>query len=400
MKKVILFILIIIIYFNSISIAKFGNSKSRSQNSWKKTFFVFKRLYSIQHTKDKSYIISGNNLLNAWVLKINSEGHKEWDYTLDDSYVANSVLQTLDGGYILAGSTSTKGAGEYDFLVFKIDEKGRKIGESTFGGSKNDFAKSIKQTADGGYIVVGITQSKGYGDAKKRRNDVWVIKLNNEGFQEWDYTFGGKYDDLAESIQLTNDNGYIIAGSTCSKGNKFIRFDAWIIKLSRKGHIQWEYTFGGDKEDKAYDIKQTTDGGFIVSGSKNIERAKGDAWVFKLNNKGKKQWDYTYDVGCIASSIQQTTDNGYIVAGSTYQEGNYHNGDVLVMKLNNKGNKQWHRTFGENDYYEIATSILQTADGGYIFTGYADKVYDNTDNFKNDTNAFIIKVNSEGLLIK
>jgi uncharacterized delta-60 repeat protein len=175
-----------------------------------------------------------------------------------DDY-AYSIQQTTDGGYIVAGWTSSFGAGNYDFYVIKLDANGNKVWEKTFGGSSEDRAYSIQQTTDGGYIVAGWTYSFGAGIY-----DVYIIKLDADGNKVWEKTFGGSGWDEAFSIQQTTDGGYIVAGWTSSFGAGWE--DVYIIKLDADGNKVWEKTFGGSGWDEAFSIQQTTDGGYIVAG--------------------------------------------------------------------------------------------------------------------------------------
>ncbi|MDE2180364.1 MAG: hypothetical protein KGJ40_05895, partial [candidate division NC10 bacterium] len=233
----------------------------------------------------------------------------------------------------------------------------------TYGGANDDWIGSIRQTTDGGYIVAGYTTSFGAGNA-----DAWVLKLDATGAVQWQKTYGGVGYDEATSIQQTTDGGYIVAGYTNSFGAGYQ--DAWVLKLDSTGTVVWQQTYGGTDYDYATSIQQTTDGGYIVAGRTRSFGGAGfdDAWILKLNSTGTVEWQKTYGGtgGDEATSIQQTTDGGYIVAGSTsFGAGN---ADAWVLKLDAVGAVQWQRTYGgaANDY---ATSIHQTADGGYIVSG-------------------------------
>jgi len=278
--------------------------------------------------------------------------------------VAISIQQTQDGGYIVGGYTKSFGAGGWDFYVIKLDENGNKVWEKTYGGSNYDYAYSIQQTSDGGYIVAGWTGSFGAG-----KSDVYIIKLDEDGNKVWEKTYGGSGDDVAYSIQQTSDGGYIVAGYTKSFGVG--EYDVYIIKLDTKGNKVWQKTYGGSNYDVAISIQQTSDGGYIVAGETNSFGAGGsDVYIIKLDTKGNKVWQKTYggsgdDWAC---SIQQTSDGGYIVAGGTssFGAGEY---DVYIIKLDEDGNKVWEKTYGGSGD-DVAYSIQQTSDGGYIVAGY------------------------------
>jgi len=199
-----------------------------------------------------------------------------WDKTFGGSGIdkASYIQQTKDGGYIVAGNTFSKGAGKEDAWVLKLDSDGSLVWDKTFGGSADDNAYSIQQTKDGGYIVAGVTASKGAG-----HRDDWVLKLDSDGSLVWDKIFGGSGNDYAYSIQQTTDDGYIVAGFT-----GILNWDAWVLKLDSDGSLVWDKTFGGsDRDQEAHSIQQTTDGGYIVAGyTKSKGAGSSDAWVLKL----------------------------------------------------------------------------------------------------------------------
>jgi hypothetical protein len=154
---------------------------------------------------------------------------------------ALSIQQTKDGGYIVVGYTSSFGVGNWDIYVIKLDAKGDNVWEKTYGGSGYDIAYSIQQTTDGGYIIAGKT-----GDLYS--GDVYIIKLDKDGNKMWEKTLGGSGDDGAYSIQQTTDGGYIVAGYTSSfvagVAGGWYR-DVYVIKLDENGNEVWEKTFGG-----------------------------------------------------------------------------------------------------------------------------------------------------------
>ena len=244
-----------------------------------------------------------------------------------------SIIATIGGDYVVAGHTSSFGAGILDFWIIKLDSKGNKIWDKTFGGSNNDMAESITATTDGGYIVAGWTGSFGAGIL-----DFWVIKLDAEGNKIWDKTFGGSNLDYASSIITTSDGGYMIAGMTESYGSG--KSDFWIIKLDAKGNKQWDKIYGGKDKDEATSIISTTDEGYIVAGTTKSYGAGGsDFWVIKLDSKGNKQWEKTYGgkADDNARTITTTIDGGYIVAGWTESYG-AGKGDFWILKLDKDGN--------------------------------------------------------------
>ena len=264
---------------------------------------------------------------------ISEELYIEWEKTFGGSADdwANSIIQTTDGGYAVAGYTGSKGAGGFDFWVIKLDEQGKMIWDRTYGGSNHDFATSLIQTTDCGYVIAGITESKGAG-----KKDFWVIKLDEQGKMIWDRTYGGSAEDLTSSLIQTTDGGYAVAGYTGSKGAG--GFDFWVIKLDEQGKMIWDRTYGENSTDWAYSLIQTTDGGYAVAGwTESKDAGKNDALIIKLDHQGNKIWDKVYggEEDDYAISLIQTSDSGYAVAGSTESKG-AGKADIWVIKLNSK----------------------------------------------------------------
>ncbi len=285
---------------------------------------------------------------------------------------ASSVQQTADGGYILVGISegdATKSHDEASWLM-KTDSNGNKqwntILEGSFELGEWNKLYSVQQTSDGGYILAG---------EKGRRHDgsqFWLVKTDSKGNKQWDKTFGRSYSETAYSVRQTTDDGYIIAGGTFSLNTDV--WNIWLVKTDSNGNKQWDKIFDGENNngwDKAYSVQQTTDGGYILAGyTCTGPRDSGDfdAWLIKTDSNGNKQWDKTFkgDGRDQASSVQQTTDGGYIFAGWT---GPYRSSDFWLVKTDSKGNKQWDKTFG-GDGNDLAKSVQQTTDGGYIIAGW------------------------------
>jgi len=338
-----------------------------------------------------------------------------------DGDAAYSIQQTNDGGFIVAGVTSSNDGhvwgnhGGSDAWVVKLDSSMFIHMQKCLGGTGADFAYSIKQTSDGGFIVAGFTMSND-GDVSGNHgwNDAWVVKLNSSGDIEWQKCLGGTNDDYAYSIQQTSDGGFIVAGETNSNdgdvsGNHGWN-DAWVVKLNSLGDIEWQKCLGGTNNDYARSIQQTSDGGFIVAGytssndgdvSGNHENGK--YWVVKLNSSGTILWQKCLGgtvYGAIAYSIQQTSDGGFIVAGETRSyngdvSGNHGGIDYWVVKLDSLGDIEWQKCLGgtNNDY---ARSIQQTSDGGFIVAGYTSSNDGDVSGFHGYSDYWVVKLNSSG----
>lgn len=421
---------------------------------WDKTFggTDYEELTSVEQTSDGGYIlggtsysgISGNktgaNRGNSdyWVVKIDANGNKEWDKTFGgaDYEELFSVQQTLEGGYILGGSSfsgvngnkAAPNRGSSDYWVVKIDANGNKEWDQTYGGSDLDGLSSLRKTSDGGYIMGG-TSSSGISGNKttpwKGGNDYWAVKIDRNGNKEWDKTFsgdGGTYTDLIESVQQTSDGGYILGGMSASDKsadkteNSRGGDDYWVIKVDRQGNKQWDRTFGGNGDDWLYSLQQTSDGGYLLGGYSYSDKSgdktrnsKGqdDFWIVKIDGNGNKQWDRTIGGNKEDElySLEQTTDGGYILGGyshSTISGDKTENtksplsADYWIVKVDSKGKKQWDKTYDGSNGNGFIQSLRQTADGGYILGGYTDSYTgnDKTEDDKGDYDYWVVKLST------
>lgn len=300
------------------------------------------------------------------------------------------------------------------FLVFGLNANAQSPSiewQKCFGGTGHDNGNSIKKTSDGGFIIAGSTTSvNGDVTLNKGGTDVWIIKINSIGTIEWQKTFGGSGNDRAESIVQTSDGDYVFAGSTNSNngdvsGNQGSA-DFWVVKIDSEGILLWQKTFGSWELERAYDIQQTTDGGFIVTGSEGSFASGGgldDYLVVKLNGIGEMQWyvsfgGFGYDYG---KSIIQTSDGGYIVAGYAMSGGiivgNHGDYDFWIVKLSNTGVVQWQRSFGGSQG-DVANNIIQTNDNGYIVAGYTNSIDGDITSAYGSGDVWVVKIDSTGNL--
>jgi hypothetical protein len=263
---------------------------------------------------------------------------------------------------------------------------------ATYGGEYEEQVHSIQQTSDGGYIVAGRTDSFGEG-----QTDMWVLKLDASGNVSWQKTYGGTSSDFASTIQQTSDGGYIVAGNTYSYSDK--EGDIWVLKLDASGNVSWQKTYGGTSSDFARTIQQTSDGGYIVAGETwSFGAGSCDAWVLKLDSAGAITWQKTYGGAGVdqPSSIQQTSDGGYIVAGWTDSFGDIFFDNIWILKLDESGNVSWQKTYRQSgSESERADSIQQTSDGGYIVSGYA--IYGDAKILKLDSNGDVQNCSAAGI---
>jgi hypothetical protein len=249
-----------------------------------------------------------------------------------DSDFARSVQQTSDGGYIVVGETRSFGTGG-DILLIKTDANGNVIWAKTYGGANYDYAYSVQQTSDGGYILVGGTWSFGAGIF-----DIFLIKTDENGNIQWAKTYGGTREDYGFSFQQTSDGGYIVVGHTVSFGAG--NWDVFLIKTDANGNVQWAKTYGGTDYDLAFSVEQTSDGGYIAAGYTRYVDIISSYYVFlvKTEANGNLSWAKTYGGGISDGtfSFQRTSDNGYIVAGWTYSFGAGYS-DIFLIKTDANG---------------------------------------------------------------
>ncbi|MBP6810357.1 MAG: T9SS type A sorting domain-containing protein [Saprospiraceae bacterium] len=404
-------------------------------------------LNSIKQTADGGYIlggwsesdISGDKTENShgdsdyWAVKLDATGAIQWQNTIggNNRDFVQSLQQTADGGYILGGSSESNISGDKtensnggrDCWVVKLDATGAIQWQNTIGGSDDDYLHTLQQTADGGYVLGGYSESNISGDKTENSNgnyDYWVVKLNATGAIQWQNTIGGNDPDLLYSLQQTADGGYILGGGSTSdiSGDKTENGigggDYWVLKLDATGAIQWQNTIGGNDDDAFISLQQTADGGYILGGwsysnisGDKTENGNGssDFWVVKLNAAGAIQWQNTIggNGDDELSSLQQTADGGYFLGGSSDSnisgdktENRLGMDDYWVVKLDATGGVQWQNTIGGSSYDGLI-SLQQTVDGGYILGGYSDSNIsgDKTEDSNGGSDYWVIKLAPE-----
>ena len=290
---------------------------------------------------------------------------EEWTRTYEGITSVESFQQTADAGYILAGNTRPDTRRNSDISLVKIGPTGSEQWNRTFGGTfSDDRVKSVLQTSDGGYLIAGSTN-------RDNSPDIWLIKVSPQGQEQWNLTLEGTGYEEMVFVQQTIDGGYILIENTDYR----TRFsDIWFVKVDSNGNMQWNNTLGGIGQDEAYSVRQVP-GGYIIAGKTDSYGAGDfDFWLVKTDTKGEEQWNNTYGgyYGDSADSIQQTHDDGYIIAGKTNSfglgPGGAGHGDFLLVKTDSNGKEQWYRTFGGVSL-EFHPSVRLSPDGGYILGG-------------------------------
>lgn len=334
-----------------------------------------------------------------FTLNLVAQPYMEWQKTLGGSAedIARVIEQTSDGGFIVAGQTRSEDGdisvvhGWTDFWVVKLTNAGTIEWEKSFGGTHHEYAADIFQTTDGGYIAIGTTASEdGQVTGLHGLDDIWVVKMDSLGEMQWEKTYGGSDNEFGYSIEQTTDGGYIFGGASRSTNGDVTgnhdKYDFWLVKIDSEGEIEWNKSLGGSKDDFLYALQQTTDGGYIMAGKtlSNDGDVSGhhgggnflhDMWVVKVTGTGDIEWQKCLGSNDheIAHSVQQTMDGGYILSGfSRVANGDvtetFGDWDFWIVKLESDGELEWQKSHGSYNA-DIAHDIRQTSDGGYITVG-------------------------------
>ncbi len=330
----------------------------------------------------------GAGASDLWVVKLGDDGNivseKAFGGPMYDR--ARAVQPTADGGYLVAGYSSSFGVGGKDFWLLKFDSSGNLVGNATLGGSADDVAEIIKPTADGGYLVVGYTRSFGEGGA-----DIWVVKLDASGNILWQKTYGGEGGERASSVIEVSD-GYVISGHTGSFHSNAGAL--WVLKLDFSGNVTWQKAYDGNNRDKFGIIKELSDGNFVLVGyTKSFGAGAGDIWVLKADSMGNVLWSKTYGgvADDMARDVLPTSDGGFIIAGQTESFG-AGGLDAWALKLDSNGNIMWEKTYG-GTANDVAKSIKETSDGGIILAGRSESYG------AGNSDAWVLKLDSNGDMI-
>lgn len=373
-------ILVSIISFTSIA-----------QTTFQKTYLSIDYDYSyareIIQTSDGGYATIGETtypitydsdvLLHKFDVNGNLMWTKTYGGTLDE--YGESVQQTSDGGYIISGFKGGILSGD-DFFIIKTNSIGDTIWTKIIGGasSSGEWSYSIIETSTGDFVACGYTYSYGQGSS-----DIYVIKLNSSGTIQWSKTYGDIDSDNGNQIRETSDGGYIITGNSENSTN--YKDDAFLLKIDVNGTLLWNKTYGTFAEDDrvsaVYQLP-APDNGFVIVGETTSSGATNDFYVVRTNDAGVEQWSYAYDGGGTdyADDVCSNGSGGFIISGSTYSFGG---DDALLINIDANGNVVWSKIYGIPGA-AYARSVIQTADGGFAFSGELSD------------NVFIVKMDASG----
>ncbi|MFH1321539.1 MAG: T9SS type A sorting domain-containing protein [Bacteroidota bacterium] len=349
-------------------------------------------LVFVQPTFDGGYIFAGytDNFgagsYDYYLVKTDAAVQIEWSkiYGGPDWDFIMRVQQTADSGYVMVGYTWSFGAGQYDAYVVKTDVNGDEQWSKTYGGADIDYGHGIIQTMDGGYMITGSTQSFGAGS-----EDVYMIKTDADGNTEWTKTYGGTSLDYGNITYQTADSGYVVVGTTYGLGAG--NSDVFLLRTDVNGGFLWSKAYGGASFDNGISFRQTPDGGYIICGyTESFGEGNTDAYVIKTDSTGNLEWSKTYggQEQDDADWIELTDDGGYILSGYTASFGGG-NGDAYLIKLDMNGNPAWTKAYG-GQYMDVGKSVLQTPDGGFIITGTTKSFG------PGDYDGFVIKTDASG----
>lgn len=309
----------------------------------------------------------------------------EWERTFGgwDYDHCNSVIQTADGGFAMVGATESFGAGGRDIWLVRTNASGDSLWSRTFGGENDDWGISLIQTADGGFALAGYTASFGAGGP-----DFWLVRTSAEGDSLWSITFGGGADERCSMIQ-TDAGGFALAGTTTSFGVG--GQDFWLVLTNAEGDSLWSRTYGSGNNENCYSIIQTAEGGFALAGwTESHEAGIWDFWLIRTNANGDSLWSRSFDGGQrdYCCTIIQTTDGGFALAGWTDSFGPG-DADYLLVRTNSDGDSLWSAAYGGR-MSELCYSLVQTTDGGFAMGGQTSTFGAGEDDF------WLMRTNEDG----
>jgi hypothetical protein len=327
--------------------------------------------YSVEQTPDGGYIFVGASespfhyMYDICLVKTDRDGEVVWNrtYVWDAADVGYSVHPTRDGGFIITGCSTSFGIGSHDIYLLKVDGSGRVLWTRVYGSPALDMAFSVRQTADGGYVAIGVTNRD-----QTLLNDILLLKTDESGDSVWSRTYGGEKDDVARSVEQTADGGFIIGGTTESFGAGGL--DLYLIRTDDSGDTLWTRTFGGPDDEMGTSVRQTGDGGFIVVGTTaSFGAGCDDVFMVRTDSGGNPLWTKTfggpgYETGL---SIIQTVDGGFIITGSLYPLPEGPN-QVYIVRTGPDGSCLWTRTYA-GTVVERGNAVTETADGAYVIAG-------------------------------
>lgn len=285
-------------------------------------------LYAISSDGVDGWIVAGTRETrkgDVWISRLDRQGDVLWELIEGGAEWehVNAIVRSTDGMLIVAGSTRSRGMGDYDAWIAKINLDGKIIWEITRGGEQSDHAQGLAATRDGGAVISGHTGSRGQG-----KDDIWAFSIDADGLVLWDRTYGGKEEDIAYGIVATKDHGFILSGQTGSTDSKHA--DARIIKIDEQGEVVWDRQFESETKDEMHAITSAVNGGFVAAGTK-----AGGIWIIGLNGQGQILWERAYpaDAQDVTVGITQASDGAYGVVGFKVHNSDWNQRDAWAIRL-------------------------------------------------------------------
>ncbi|MEL1226239.1 MAG: Ig-like domain-containing protein [Candidatus Neomarinimicrobiota bacterium] len=344
---------------------------------------------SIIQTIDSGFVMLGEVDNDILLMKSNRYGDMEWQQSFGGSQtdIASHIEQASDGGFIISATTESYGQGGKDIWLFKTSSSGLIEWNKYIGTPYDDYSGQVLETEDGGFIVIG---SKGSSD--QNDNDIWLIKTNSQGDSSWTRSYGGSQFDRGNDILADNQGGFILLGSTESQGNG--GKDIWLLKVDENGNDQWNNTYGNGSDDIGQSMIRTLDGGFLIRYLiESYGEGNTSVGLLRLGPNRQELWTKTVggSMGITGRGFQKVSDDEYMMSCSLFDNGkNSYN--AYIIKIGDSGDIIWDKIFGGEES-DRARSIVQTLDGGYAIAG-------STCNYGNgnklDPDLWLIKTDSEG----
>ncbi len=288
-----------------------------------------------------------------------------WTRTYGGIYndVGSSVIEISSGGFLIAGHTQSFGAGSEDVYLIRTDDDGNTLWTKTYGGNNGDKAYSVIEVSSDGFLIAGYTTSYGAGSS-----DVYLIRTDANGDTLWTRTYGGTSNDEGRDVIEVSSGGFLIAGTTGSFGNNGTDF--WLIRTDSIGNTLWSKTYDGGEDDWCYSVCESSSGGFIVTG---LTYRSGGAykyvWLIRTDDNGTTIWENTYGESGAETghAVIECTDGDYVIAGTSWNQSNG-SFDVYLIKTDDNGNTLWTKMYGgtgsDNSY-----SVAEVSSGRFIIVG-------------------------------
>jgi hypothetical protein len=294
--------------------------------------------------------------------------------------VGNEIIQTSDGGFIIAGYTTSFGAGQRDAFLVKLDSLGNVLWQKTYGTNLLEQAYSVKETYDGGLIISAFIYAA--------TSNLFLIKTNQNGDTLWTKNIGLSGNDYGTNIQLTDDGGFLVVGYTDSNISNGDR-DVWLLKLDSTGTLLWSRTYGGTDADEGFKLLKLSEGSLLISGySQSFSSGDRDGWIVKVDSSGNFIWSKSYGSGSYDEFTSAAEDeNGNLYFTGTTESSN--NRDLWIVKTDSGGNHLLTKTYG-GAQWEWGHDIKKTNGGNFIVTGF------NQTNSSGLRQLWILKVDQQG----